>query len=53
MARWHKKFVRRLLDPRPLTEAELEEGFASIKTEDYRIGVEAFLAKRTPQFTGS
>jgi enoyl-CoA hydratase/carnithine racemase len=53
VARWHKKFVRRLLDPRPLTEAELEEGFASIKTEDYRIGVEAFLAKRTPQFTGS
>jgi enoyl-CoA hydratase/carnithine racemase len=53
VARWHKKFVRRLLDPRPLTEAELEEGFASIKTEDYRIGVEAFLAKRTPHFTGS
>jgi enoyl-CoA hydratase len=53
VARWHKKFVRRLLDPRPLSEAELEEGFASIETEDYRIGVEAFLAKRKPHFTGS
>jgi enoyl-CoA hydratase/carnithine racemase len=53
VARWHKKFVRRLLDPRPLTEAELEEGFASIETADYRTGVEAFLAKSKPHFTGS
>jgi hypothetical protein len=53
VARWHKEFVRRLLDPRPLSEEELEEGFASIQTEDYRIGVEAFLAKRKPHFTGS
>ena len=53
VARWHKTFVRRLLDPRPLSEEELEEGFASIQTEDYRIGVEAFLAKRKPHFTGS
>ena len=51
--RWHKKFIRRLFDPRPLTAAELEEGFASMATDDYRIGVEAFLAKRDPQFTGS
>ena len=53
VARWHKQFVRRLLDPRPLSQGELEEGFASIETEDYRIGVAAFLAKRKPHFTGS
>ncbi len=52
VARWHKKFVCRLLDPRPLTAEEREEGFASMATADYRIGVEAFLAKRKPEFTG-
>ncbi len=52
VARWHKKFIRRLLDPAPLTEAEIEEGFASLGTADYRRGVEAFLAKREPEFRG-
>jgi enoyl-CoA hydratase/carnithine racemase len=51
-ARWHKKFVRRLQDPRPLTEAERDEGYACFDTEDYREGVAAFLAKRKPRFTG-
>jgi enoyl-CoA hydratase len=52
VARWHKKFARRLADPRPLTEAERDEGYACFDTEDYRIGFEAFLAKTKPEFKG-
>jgi len=52
VARWHKKFVRRLLDPRPLSEAEYDEGYACFDTEDFRAGVAAFLAKRKPEFNG-
>jgi enoyl-CoA hydratase/carnithine racemase len=52
VARWHKKFARRLADPRPLTEAERDEGYACFDTEDYRIGFKAFLAKSKPQFKG-
>lgn len=53
VARWHKKFARRLADPRPLTEAEYDEGFACFGTQDFRIGYRAFLAKKKPEFTGS
>ena len=52
VARWHKKFARRLADPRPLTEAERDEGYACFDTEDYRIGFKAFLAKQKPEFKG-
>jgi enoyl-CoA hydratase/carnithine racemase len=52
VARWHKKFARRLADPRPLTEAERDEGYACFDTEDYRIGFKAFLAKHEPEFKG-
>ena len=52
VARWHKKFARRLADPRPLSETERDEGYACFDTEDYRIGFKAFLAKQKPQFKG-
>jgi enoyl-CoA hydratase/carnithine racemase len=52
VARWHKKFARRLGDPAPLSEAEIDEGFACFETEDYRIGTRAFVDKKTPSFKG-
>src|SRR5258706_13719104 len=52
VARWHKKFARRLRDPRPLTDAEYGEGFDCFGTEDFRIGYKAFLAKQKPEFKG-
>jgi enoyl-CoA hydratase/carnithine racemase len=52
VARWHKKFAARLADPRPLSEAEIDEGYACFGTEDFRIGYRAFLAKSKPEFKG-
>src|SRR5476649_595967 len=46
VARWHKKFARRLRDPRPLSAEEQDEGFACYGTEDFRIGYQAFLEKK-------
>jgi enoyl-CoA hydratase/carnithine racemase len=50
--RWHKRFVRRLLDPTPVTPAEREEAHAAFATADYREGRSAFLEKREPRFRG-
>jgi enoyl-CoA hydratase/carnithine racemase len=52
VARWHKQFMRRLHDPAPLTEIELDEGYACYDTEDFRTGYKAFLAKAKPGFKG-
>lgn len=52
VARWHKKFVRRLDDQRALSSEELDEAFHSYDTEDFHTGYRAFLAKTTPKFTG-
>ncbi|MEM7043211.1 MAG: enoyl-CoA hydratase-related protein [Pseudomonadota bacterium] len=52
VARWHKKFTRRLLSPEPLTEEEQNESFACFATEDFQAGYQAFLAKTKPTFSG-
>ncbi len=52
VARWHKRFARRLADPRPLSDAELDECFDCFDTEDFRTGYAAFLAKSKPVFRG-
>jgi enoyl-CoA hydratase/carnithine racemase len=52
VARWHKKFARRLAEDRPLSAQELDEGYACYDTEDFRIGYRAFLDKVKPDFKG-
>ena len=52
VARWHKKFARRLRDAKPLTQAEYLEGFECFGTADFREGYRAFLEKRKPSFEG-
>ena len=52
VARWHKRFIERLSLTAKLSDAEWDEGFACFDTEDYRIGVDAFLKKEKPRFKG-
>lgn len=52
VARWHKKFVRRLLDAKPLSAAELEDNYACFATEDFQTGYRSFLEKKKPVFKG-
>ena len=52
-ARWHKQYIRRLMPHgAPLTQTEIDANFDYFKTEDYRIGYEAFINKRKPKFKG-
>ena len=51
--RWHKQFVRRLApQPAPLSDAEIEDNFSYFTTEDYRIGLDAFVKRIKPKFAG-
>ena len=51
--RWHKKFIRRILERRPLSDEERAEAHEAFETDDYREGRTAFMEKRDPDFTGS
>lgn len=52
-ARMNKQLVRRLAPlPEPLTEQELQDAFAFLASQDYREGVQTFLDKRKPVFSG-
>ena len=52
VARWHKKFAQRLMEPEPLTATDLDEVYDCYDTEDYRVGWQAFLDKKSPDFQG-
>ena len=49
-ARLHKKMVRRLKQPEPLNQAELDEAFSTCDSEDYQNGFRAFMEKNKPEF---
>ncbi|MBB4284637.1 enoyl-CoA hydratase/isomerase family protein [Roseospira goensis] len=49
-ARWHKRFVQRLVTPHPVSDSELDECYDFLSTEDYVEGVAAFKAKRKASF---
>lgn len=50
--RWHKKFVRQLVEGAALSAQDRQEAYACFNTEDYRIGQMAFLNKQKPTFVG-
>lgn len=50
--RWHKRFLRRLGDPAPLSDEEKDEAYEFAETSDYVEGIAAFLEKRPPRFEG-
>jgi enoyl-CoA hydratase len=52
VARWHKKFTRRLMEAEPLSPDEVDESYSCFGTEDFRTGYQAFLAKTKPVFHG-
>jgi enoyl-CoA hydratase len=52
VARWHKRFARRLAESRPITEVEHDECFECFDTEDFRIGYRSFVAKEKPEVVG-
>ncbi|MFW7342159.1 enoyl-CoA hydratase-related protein [Pollutimonas sp. H1-120] len=52
-ARWHKKFVARLLQGSAIDETESSEGYDCFDTNDFKEGYLSFLGKRPPAFTGT
>lgn len=52
VARWHKRFARKLRDGETLSERDHVESFACFDTDDFVIGYRSFLAKQPPVFGG-
>lgn len=50
--RWHRKFLDRMSDPKPLSEEEIKEAYECYDTEDFKAGYQAFLNKKKPDFKG-
>jgi len=50
--RWHKRFVRNLVDAVDLTPEMNKETYQAFQTEDYGEGIRAFLERRNPEFKG-
>ena len=44
--------LRRLADPRPLSDAERDEAYDCYETEDFKAGCQAIAAKVEPAFKG-
>ncbi len=52
VARWHKKFINHMTAQAPLSQTEIDEGYACYDTEDFQIGYQSFLKKIKPEFKG-
>jgi enoyl-CoA hydratase/carnithine racemase len=51
-ARWHREALRRIAQPGPYSEAELEAQYDYADSDDYKAGYQAFLDGKKPAFKG-